>query len=293
MPARLRLLVACPACKLQYDATAHPVGSRFRCSCGELVKVPEGRPHDSAVVRCSACGGPRRGDEAACGFCDSDFTLHERDLLTICPACATRISSRARFCHACAQPILAPGTAGEPTAHVCPACGGKRRLHSRPLAAEERAAVLECGSCAGLWLGNDLFRLFERRALFTESTGETSVERVAEVRIARPADGAAPALYRPCPECGRLMHRRNYGRKSGVILDTCAAHGLWFDRGELDRVLAWVHGGGRRRADEAAERERRHREAMRRIQAPEPPTETPVARAGGLGDLIGRILDFL
>ena len=74
------------------------------------------------------------------------------------------------------------------------------------------------------------------------------------------AGGSAAALYRPCPECGKLMHRRNYGRKSGVILDTCAAHGIWFDLGELDRVLGWVHGGGRRRADEATEVERRHRE---------------------------------
>ena len=291
MPARLRLLVACPACKLQYDATGRPVGSRFRCSCGELVTVPEGRPHDSAVVRCSACGAPRRGDEAACGFCDSSFTLHERDLVTICPACATRISSRARFCHACAQPILSPATAGEPTAHVCPACG-EQRLHSRPLGAENRVAVLECGRCAGLWLGNDVFRLLERRALEAESTFEAPGERRAEV-VATSAAGGAAALYRPCPECYKLMHRRNYGRKSGVILDTCAAHGLWFDRGELDRVLGWVHGGGRRRAEEAAEVERRHREGLKRMEPPEPPVAPSLERGGGLGDLIGRILDFL
>lgn len=293
MALPFRLLVACPACKLQYDATGHPVGSRFRCSCGELVTVPEGRPHDSVVVRCSACGGPRRGDEPACGFCDSDFTLHERDLLTVCPACTTRISSRARFCHSCAQPIIAQETAGESTAYSCPACGEERRLHSRRLGAEERVAVLECGSCAGLWLGNDVFRLLEARTLETESTFQMPQGRGTELPAARFADGSATSLYRPCVKCGKLMHRRNYGRKSGVIVDTCSAHGLWFDLGELNRVLGWVRGGGRRRADEAAEHERRHRERMKRIQAPELPEESPLAQGGTLIDLIGSIIGFL
>ena len=299
MASTFRVLVACAACKLQYDATGHPVGSRFRCSCGELVTVPEERPHDSVVVRCSACGGPRRGDEPACGFCDSDFTLHERDLLTVCPACATRISSRARFCHSCAQPIVAQATAGESTTYTCPACGEGRQLYSRRLGTEERVAVLECGSCAGLWLGNEVFRLLESRALETESTFQMPQGRGTEVPAARAGDGSPrgelPAsLYRPCVRCGKLMHRRNYGRKSGVIVDTCAAHGLWFDLGELDRVLGWVRGGGRRRSDEAAEHERRHRQRMKRIQAPELPEEPPAAHgAVTLIDLIGKIISFL
>ena len=32
------------------------------------------------------------------------------------------------------------------------------------------------------------------------------------------------------------MHRFNYARRSGIIVDSCAAHGLWFDAGELNKL---------------------------------------------------------
>ncbi len=35
--------------------------------------------------------------------------------------------------------------------------------------------------------------------------------------------------YRPCPVCTRLMNRVNFGRRSGVLIDRCRAHGSWFD----------------------------------------------------------------
>ena len=74
------------------------------------------------------------------------------------------------------------------------------------------------------------------------------------------------------------MHRRNYGRKSGVILDTCRQHGVWFDQGELDSVLEWIRHGGLERA----ERHLRQLEAeeARSRQALEP-------RRGGDGELSG------
>lgn len=50
--------------------------------------------------------------------------------------------------------------------------------------------------------------------------------------------------YRPCPSCGELMHRRNFGHISGIIIDVCTVHGSWFDVGELSRILAFVGQGG-------------------------------------------------
>jgi Zn-finger nucleic acid-binding protein len=49
------------------------------------------------------------------------------------------------------------------------------------------------------------------------------------------------------------MARANFARISGIILDTCPPHGVWFDGGELSAVLAFVAAGGlilRRRVDE-------------------------------------------
>ena len=40
----------------------------------------------------------------------------------------------------------------------------------------------------------------------------------------------------PCPECGQLMNRKNFANTSGVIVDVCRAHGIWFDDREVERV---------------------------------------------------------
>ena len=58
------------------------------------------------------------------------------------------------------------------------------------------------------------------------------------------------------------MNRRNYGKRSGVIVDVCRAHGVWFDNEELTRVLEFVRAGGlqetrRREAEELREERRR------------------------------------
>jgi Zn-finger nucleic acid-binding protein len=61
-------------------------------------------------------------------------------------------------------------------------------------------------------------------------------------RAANPLD--QPVRYRPCPVCRTMMNRHNFGRSSGVIVDICSQHGVWFDAGELPRVLDFVQAGG-------------------------------------------------
>ena len=50
--------------------------------------------------------------------------------------------------------------------------------------------------------------------------------------------------YRPCPQCGKMMNRQNFGRLSGAIVDTCHAHGTFLDRGELHQVVRFILDGG-------------------------------------------------
>jgi hypothetical protein len=40
------------------------------------------------------------------------------------------------------------------------------------------------------------------------------------------------------------MQRRNFGRRSGVIVDWCGSHGTWLDANEMEDVAAFVLGGG-------------------------------------------------
>ena len=67
----MKVLVACSECHRQFDASGIAAGSRFRCACGTLVRVPQVKAHDAAVVRCSACGAPRDGAGAECAYCGS------------------------------------------------------------------------------------------------------------------------------------------------------------------------------------------------------------------------------
>jgi Zn-finger nucleic acid-binding protein len=292
-----RRLTRCRECHRQYDVSRRAVGSSFHCRCGTLLEVEEIVGHEASVVRCSSCGGPRQGKASACGYCGSDFTLHERDLHTICPSCLARISDRARYCHHCATLIAPQGTGGTETDRTCPACHEQAStLVSRGLGGDQ-LSVLECGRCAGLWLSSEVFAHLETRA-----QQEATASNVGPPGPARRPTGAAregAARYRPCPVCKQLMHRRNYGRKSGVVVDTCHQHGLWFDSEELDAILEWVRQGGLERARKWAREMQSEEDRSRRSSAGERSADTAwlelrVTRAPSpLRDFVDGLLQFL
>lgn len=298
----MRHLVLCSRCHRQLDAGDLPAGEHLRCACGAWIEVPALAPHDSAVVRCSACGAPRLGDEAACRYCGSSFTVHERDIDTICPFCMARVSGGARFCSHCGSPILVGQAAAGATPLPCPACGASRHLVSRRLGAEP-VAVAECEVCAGMWVDTGTFQVLAARARLGQLDPAVAAAPPARAGAAtavnerRPASdrpGGAGRLYRPCAVCGALMNRQNYGRKSGVILDICRAHGIWFDDGELAQVLAWIRDGGEQRAGQLAAEETQDEARQRRL---EQAATIPLAGAWGHAEydpeLLGGLLDLI
>jgi Zn-finger nucleic acid-binding protein len=275
-------LVVCAECRRQLDAGDRRPGERIACPCGATVAVTALLPRDAAVVHCSACGAPRAAAEAACRYCASSFTIHDRDLDTVCPGCMARVSSAARFCHDCGTPILADQAAVSATALRCPACRGDGALGSRRMAGEP-VAVGECGRCGGLWVDRGAFEVLVARArhrqlgsLILHGGGAVGAGAGAGGAVAGGVgDGGGGAAgtvgsgvqYRPCAQCGKLMNRQNYGRQSGVILDSCREHGIWFDLDELPRVLTWIQDGGEQRAvrrgsEEAAAEARQRRAAQ-------------------------------
>jgi hypothetical protein len=64
------------------------------------------------------------------------------------------------------------------------------------------------------------------------------------------------------------MHRRNFARASGVIIDECKNDGVWLDCDEMGKIAAFVASGGLRRSREA------QREEMRQSK-PEPYAPMP------------------
>ena len=235
----IRLLVACKNCNRQYDATAKEIGSFFHCHCGHRVEVPQPRCEDAAIVRCSSCGAPREADALSCGYCHADFTLHERDLNTICPGCLARISDKAKFCHHCGQPVLVEMVAGAETDFPCPACEPPVKLQSRKLGAL-RLNALECQVCAGLWLGLETFDWLRKKTEEDASSLDFDLKNEPKAATLKPQRGK---MYRYCPLCRRMMVRRNYGKGTGVIVDVCRQDGIWFDDDELRRVLKWISEG--------------------------------------------------
>jgi Zn-finger nucleic acid-binding protein len=121
--------------------------------------------------------------------------------------------------------------------------------------------VLACLACGGLWLDR---AMFEQLGASRERQG--AVLGALPVPPAPPVMALEPVRYRPCPACQQRMNRVNYAKRSGVILDVCRAHGLWFDRDELHQVLTFIEKGG---LDRARERELEDLKEARRAAVPQ------------------------
>ena len=93
-----------------------------------------------------------------------------------------------------------------------------------------------------------------RSALETVLAESAALGGVASYRAAaRPPSEAAAGrgAYEPdfrylaCPQCGRTMNRQNFMKRSGVIVDECLHHGIWFDSDEARRAGEFVAAGGK------------------------------------------------
>ncbi len=150
-------------------------------------------------------------------------------------------------------------------------------------------AILECPSCAGLWVGADEFSLLKERSRTISFPMDADDSPDVDRPPTRLETQGGP-LYRPCPRCGKLMNRRNYGRRSGVIIDSCRAHGVWFDAHELDGVLRWIRSGGEasayRREQEERTEEKRQADLKRLTESADRGWSEPANRGTALGDLL-------
>jgi len=185
---------------------------------------------NAKTLHCYSCGAAVSSDRPKCAHCGARLAS------VSCPACFGMMFQGSKFCPHCGG--LAAQWQGEDSKRPCPACqtsmlqgdlGGIR--------------LQECGKCFGLWLDTATFERICRDA-----------EQQAAVLGSRISMGAPVALgpvrYLRCPHCRDLMHRVNFARCSGVIVDVCRAHGTWFDTSELHRIVHFIRDGGMNRARE-------------------------------------------
>ena len=110
----------------------------------------------------------------------------------------------------------------------CPRCS--QPIRSRTY---EGVEVDQCPSCSGIWLDDqELAPILSTREL--EFSPEAVASAIATQSLGIPE--SEKAAEKACPKCGESMLPMNFGGNSGVLLDRCVEHGLWLDRGELERI---------------------------------------------------------
>ena len=195
--------------------------------------APAGTAGEARALTCPSCGAYLEEGARRCTFCKVELASVR------CWCCFHLTYAGTSHCARCGSRLGLEGDLG-PTELTCPGCGADV-LHTIDVG-EHR--ILECPECTGVMVDHDTLesithaREAERGAKLAkrEGGGATKLTPTTEV------------VYRRCPSCDKVMNRRNFGRVSGVIVDVCKAHGVYFDPDELTHVLEFVASGGLEKA---------------------------------------------
>lgn len=179
------------------------------------------------ALNCPNCGGGVESDRTQCQFCRCRLKT------MACPSCLGLMFEGSKFCGHCGARSVETAVVDEAKLGDCPRCKIKLAL----LQIGE-TKMCECTECDGMWADVDTFEhvcsRVEERSTVLGFLGERN----------RTTEALATISYVPCPECKQLMNRSNFAKASGVIIDICKQHGVWFDAGELPRIIEFIQKGG-------------------------------------------------
>ena len=167
------------------------------------------------MANCTSCSAPLSGPSTICEYCGrrNDTNLHGIHKYTV-----TRPESE----------------------RTCPRCDIP--LQTINLKKDEKFYIERCDQCMGLFFDqNELEALLE---LSVTNVFQIDRKRLDTINKELYYRDATQAHYIKCPVCREFMGRKNFGAKSGVIIDRCNNDGVWLDGGELKRLLEWKKAGG-------------------------------------------------
>ena len=144
----------------------------------------------------------------------------------------------------------------------CPDC--MIFLESIDIGKNERFIIEKCERCFGLFFDNhELERLLEESLDTSYWIDHHKLHSLLQHPLHKDR-----LVYRRCPECNKLMHRKNHLNRSGIIMDSCSEHGLWLDAGELKQIQEWTALGGKEKAlkESLNEKHRYNRAKQRKRQ---------------------------
>lgn len=236
------------------------------------------------ALNCPNCGAAIMSDRTRCEFCKSR-------LKTVgCAKCLGMMFLGSKFCGHCGATAHAAELLDDDKPGECPRC--KIELQALKI---DTVNIRECERCGGFWSG---IKAFED--LCSDREKQSSVLGFIG-SYAHPDTSPPPVSYIPCPDCEHLMNRSNFARSSGVIVDICKQHGVWFDAGELPKIIAFIDQGG---MDRVREKERIEiRDERQRLRDEERRIAMMARRSGSMsgsddkfdtsfGSIIARLLDL-
>lgn len=143
--------------------------------------------------------------------------------------------------------------------------------------------IVECIKCHGLWVDKPSFEEIcqsreQQAAVLGDPRHIQSPSTVRDLTV----------RYVRCPVCNDLMHRVNFAKCSGVVVDICQKHGTWFDRDELKHIVEFIRSGG---VDRARQKEIRELEQARRRTAEKREAEAMSTRPMHTGSFGEDLLD--
>lgn len=231
------MIVECPGCQSRYDVSGREPGTKARCRCGTVFPLPE-FPSTAGAMGCPKCGASVSRHDQRCGYCSTALAL------VACPRCFGMIFSGTQHCNYCGAKAGEPAQPLEKlTGRRCPRCSDRPTLLAQLVA---DALLDQCAGCGGIFVDNSTF---DRAVKNKDQQAQLATALDTSEPVERKPD---KVTYIPCPECGDLMLRQNFGKRSGVIIDLCKKHGVWFDADELRQVMSFVQAGG---LDESRRRE--------------------------------------
>ena len=214
---------------------------------------------EAETINCPMCGAATSTELPQCRYCEARLAT------VACPSCFAMMFLGSRHCPRC-------GAAADrrenltSTPKNCPRCNQKMEVLSIG-----NCDVLECPGCLGLWVDPATFEgICADREQHSAVLGSAAVQK---------PDLTAKVNYIPCPDCSQLMNRANFARCSGVIIDLCKKHGIWFDHDELSRIIEFIHSGGLERS-RAKEKNELEEERRRRLISDVAEHQGPMGHSG-------------
>ncbi len=201
-------------------------------------------PNAPETMNCPSCGAPVPSDATTCSHCGSRLAV------VACPSCFGMVFAGAKFCSHCGAAIARTEVPTD-VKELCPRC--QIGMDTVAIGATQ---LRECPKCEGIWA--DAESLQKICADREQQAAVLGIPRSLPVD----ANSLENVRYVPCPVCNKLMNRVAFSHCSGVVVDVCKAHGTWFDKDELRRIVEFIRAGGLEtaRADEIEELERKRRE---------------------------------